>query len=186
MPHAVASLPCAAARLPCAISTGAPCSHPGMLRSPTPGFGHLPLCPELVCALSRAMPAPAPPRGQGTEPFVSTRSGARLSVCWDHTVRRSRGRLCASLCLCVRFAAAQLGAGSVLSVFSPQQSFQGMQPAQDALQCTNRSSSSPGQPSPCGSSLWDISWRWHLAARCPEGSWTEVPRCSDGTRAHRR
>lgn len=141
------------------------------------------LCPELVCALIGVTPAPALPRGQGTEPFVSARSRARLSVCWDRAVRCSRGRLCASLCLCVQFAAAQLRAGSVLSVFSPQQSFQGMQPAQDALECTKRSSNSPGQPSPHGLSHWDISGRWHLAARCPEGSWTEPPRCSNGTRA---
>lgn len=65
MPNTVASLPCLVARLRCAISMGAPCSHPvplletaglerGTLLSPTPGFSHLPLCLELVCALSGA------------------------------------------------------------------------------------------------------------------------------------
>lgn len=86
---------------------------------------HLLLCPELVCALIGVTPAPALPRRQDTEPFVSARSRACLSVCWDHAVRCSRGRLCASLCLCVQFAAAQLGAGSVLSVFSPSAKFSG-------------------------------------------------------------
>lgn len=159
-PNAVASLPCLAARPRCASSTGAPCSHPaplleavglerGTLLAPSPGFGHLPPMPG-ARPLSGAIPALALPQGQGPEPLVNTRSGARLSVCWAHAVRCSCGSLCASLCLCVQFAAARLEAGSVLSVSSPQQSFQGMQPAQDALDCTKWRSSSPREAVP----LW--------------------------------
>lgn len=138
-----ASSPLSAA-LPCKIS---PREHPALLLEAT----------KLKWGTQLS---PSPPE-QGRP--SATRAGHRavcrpdLSVCLlgPCSVLQTVGIVQTCVCACGLLPSL----GWVQFVFIPNEAFSSW----DAL--------SLGQLSAGGSSPWDISWRWHLAAQCPEGSW---------------
>lgn len=131
------------------------------------------LQPQLVCASSGIITAPS--TGHGA--VCQCRSRARLSVCvlGPHCTAAVGVSVQA---LCVQFAAAQLGAGAGLSVFSLQQSFRGMQPRPG---CSGVPRTERQQPR--GSHHHVVEPLGHPleVASCPEGSQTEPPHCSGST-----